>query len=210
MTRFFCAITFLSLLSFTSCKSSYSPAETNKHHYDYQYNIDKEKIVFEEVFDFRDKDSSELKQETERFLAKVGYNKTYEDESNLYAMGELSDVKSRFYFLFFFNTSYENCVYDLRFSFKEEKVKVIVINFYLIPENIQIRSRSWWSNPNEFGIGSSMSTTKIPTDVPKTELERYYPRYTDPDYYIFQSLRKKVTSVLNKFENTVRENEDDW
>jgi len=175
----------------------------------YKSSEDNRSIYYEEILDFSEKSKQELLELTKKYLLINNYSILYEDDNDIYAIGKL-ETKYRSWFLFFFKTKLFNCVYDLKVSFKDEKLKYEARNFILLYKNYNVNTTSWLNNSNAFGP-AVFSTTKIPTEVPKKPVDVHYrAKKTDKKHLLFQDLNRKMGLFEDGLSKTIQMNEDDW
>ena len=176
---------------------------------EYQYDEKDDLIYFEKTLEFEGKSIDELKKGVKKYLAIERFSVSYEDEDEIHAMGTLQELKLRKIFLIFFNTDLYNGVYDLKILFKENKIKVFASNFYLIPKQIKLTSYSWMGAPSQYGSGS-MTTSKIPSEVPKYHVEIHYPRKSTPRHLLFPMLNERMSSNFSLLSETIIDKQEDW
>lgn len=182
---------------------------TFSQQYNLKFNEVEKKIYYENVLDFDGKSVSNLKEKVKKFLALERAVIRYEDENEIIATG-VFDVIYRSHFLFIFKTHKYNLLSDIKISFKENKIKYNITNFYLIPKNIKLNTMSWYSKPTNYGM-AGWSTTKIPTDIPKKPLEvHYHKTKLKPKYKIFPDVDGDMANFERKLIQTINENEDNW
>lgn len=116
------------------------------------------------------------------------------------------NVKYRGIFLIFFNTTDYIANFTFSLKIKDEKLTYRISDIVLIPENISVKSYSYFGT-NKYGFGSGFTNTKIPTSVPQKKLEVYKNR-TEKRHKLFQSLDKNTEIIINELVQTINEKQD--
>jgi len=175
----------------------------------YKINDSKTDIYYENIIDFSDKNKNELIELTKKYLIVNDFNIIYEDEHDIYAIGKF-ETKYRGWFLMFFNTNDFNCLYDLKLSFKDNKIRYYASNFILFNKSVKINTSSWYSNFSKYG-SSAWSTTKIPTEVPRKPVGVHFRAgKTKNKHLLFQDIDKKMNVFEKKLVETILFKEKDW
>jgi hypothetical protein len=175
----------------------------------YKSNENHTEMYYENILSFDGKPINELHELTKKFFMVNGYNIRYEDENEIYATGNF-ETKYRGWFLFFFNTKEFNCLFDLKISLKDNKIKYDATNFVLIYKYYTISSSSWYSNPTTIG-NLGWSTTQIPTEVPKKAVNIHFKAgKTGKHHVLFQDLDCKMTIFEQGLIDMIQAKEDEW
>lgn len=192
----------LILTSFSNCFS--------QEKYNYKFDAEKDLIFYEEIIEFNNKSVAELKKSAIKFFAIEKKEVSYDDENEIYAMGIIEKLMIKKFLLAFRNTDVYRCVYDIKISIKENKIKFYASNFLLIPENINIKSYSLFGGPSRFGLSGAMSTSKIPTDIPKHKIEKHYPDKLNDKHLLFPMLNNEITKTISNLKNILTDEEEKW
>ena len=171
----------------------------------YKNNEEKTEIYYENIIEFKDKTKKELHELIKKYLIVNNFTILYEDDNDIYTTGKM-ETKYRSGF----KTRPFNCLYDLKISFKDKKVKYLGTNYILIYKNVRLNSYSWFTNPSSLG-SSAWSTTKIPTEIPKKPVNLHYiAGKTGERHMLFQDLDKKMSNFDRDLMKIVNEKEGNW
>jgi len=175
----------------------------------YKSNEEHTEMYYENILQFDERSIIELHELTKKFLKINDYNIRYEDDNEIYATG-IFETKYRGWFLFFYNTREFNCLYDLKISLKDNKIKYDATNFVLIDKYIALSSSSWYSNPTAIGT-LGWSTTFIPTEVPKKAVNIHFKAgKTGKSHLLFQDLDCKITIFEQGLTDMIQAKENEW
>lgn len=194
--------TFILLFTVLSAKFIYSQTT-------YQYDQNENLIYYENVIQFSDKDKTELIEKFEKFCQVNKMPIIYKDENELYTIGE-KELAYKSHFLIFYNNKTKDVIYDLKLSFKDNKVKYKAYNFYIVPKKVNIYSiGSAGAIGNSSFIGSSV--TRIPREIPKEPLENLYKSGKNHKRFkIFQDLNKQMGDFGNNLKSFIYKEDDNW
>lgn len=174
----------------------------------YNFLVKENEVYYEKKYIFKDESKEELNTKVIKFLAINNFPVRFADSTEIYATGNFK-TKYRGWFLFFFNTTLYDCIYDLKFVVNDGEIKCISNNFVLVFQFLKITSHSFFSsnqNANNLGFGMSKSTTKIPTSIPRKYLNRYYQRgKTQRKHKLFVDVNNKMLHLENNFIITLNE-----
>lgn len=102
------------------------------------------------------------------------------------------------------------CLYDLKISFKDKKVKYLGTNYVLISKSVKINTSTWFSNPSSLG-SSAWSTTKIPTEIPTKPVNVHYQAgKTGEKHILFQDLDKNMSIFDQDLTKMISAKEGNW
>lgn len=176
---------------------------------DLKYKLDKNNSVyFEEILDFKGMSKTELHKKLTKVIRISNYTSIYQDDNEIYAVGKF-EVRIRKHALVFFKTDEYNCLYDLKINIKDEKIRFRATNLVLIPLSIKINS--FGLNNNSSGLSGSWSTTKIPLDIPKISIDKYYRKKLNKDKnLLFNDIENNISSFQESIIKILNEDEDDW
>lgn len=183
------------ILLFILLSTKYISAQTT-----YQYDKNENLIYYENIIHISEKDKTELIEKIEKYCQVNKMPVIYKDENELYTIGE-KELAYKSHFLIFYNNKTKDVIYDLKFSFKDNKLKYKAYNFFIVPKKVNIYSiGSAGAIGNGGFIGSSV--TRIPREIPKEALEKLYKvGKNHKKFKIFQDLDKQMEA----FENTLKE-----
>lgn len=175
----------------------------------YKSNDTKTEMYYENILNFKGKSKKDLHDLVMKYLAVNNYTIQYNDDNEIYATGKF-ETRYRGRFLVFMSTNEFNCLYDLKFNFKDEKIKYLATNYMLLSKNIKVNSYSWFSNPSSIG-SSAWSTTKIPTEVPKKPVNVHYKAgKTSKFHLLFQDLDAKMSLFEIGLIKMLESTNDNW
>jgi len=159
-----------------------------------QYDPIKDRVYCENILEFNEEPKNQLKEKIKEALAAENYVIRYETDDDIYASG-------MFPIIFHRRTKTYRCIYDIRISIKDHRIRYHNTNYYIIPLHIKLRSYdSWW------GFGS---TTKIPTEVNKTDVNLYW----DKREGLYKKLFERIYAAMGDFENDLMNvilDDKDW
>jgi hypothetical protein len=174
-----------------------------KYNYSFKYDGVNERIFYENVLEFNEKPLSELKKVIGKLLAINRVDVSFQDDKEIYATGKFSTRVKSWVFPVFFNNKDYTAVYDIQLSFKDNKIRYRATNFYLIPKHYSVSVTNW------FG-GGIFSTAKIPTDVPKRQVEVHLKRKIKPSRKLFPSLELNMKKFEESLIEAINAKEESW
>lgn len=179
----------------------------------YSYDPVNKSVYYETIMPFENRDKQQLLKEIEKYLLINDMKIRYMDQDEIYAVGRFETVYRSHFFFLFHNTKEYNMVYDLKFSVKDNKLKYYANNFFLLPQSLNISTKSWFSSNlsenGSSGLGSMWSTTKIPLNIPKKAIEVHYRGgKTNEKHKLFQSMDSEMTLFEDKLKKVVTGNKD--
>lgn len=171
----------------------------------YKSNDAKTEMYYDEILEFEGLDKNTLLEEVKKTLLIKKFTIHFEDEDEIYATGNFETLY-RGWFLFMFNTKKFDCVYDLKVSFKDEKIRYEARDFILLYKNYSVRTTNWLS-----GSGAGFSTTKIPADIPKKPVNSHFKaKKTSKKHLLFQSIDANMNEFHNSLIGAVTSEKEDW
>jgi|GEM_PF-4953198 len=172
---------------------------------------DKRGFYYQDILDIKGKNREEILEGVMKYFSikqKI-LNPFFYAKNDEYITTGSFKVKYRGFFLFFFNTTSYTASFTFSIKIKDEKLKYEITDIVLVPENINVKSYSWF-NTNNYGWGSGFTNTKIPTEIPKKKLE-VYKNKTQNRHLLFADINTNTSKIINELTQTILEEEDyDW
>ena len=175
----------------------------------YQYDKSENLIYYENVIDFSEISKTVLIEKFEKFCQVNKMPIIFKDNNEVYTIGE-KELAYKSHFLIFYNNKTKDVIYDLKLSFKDNKLKFKAYNFYIVPKKINIYSMG---SAGAIGSGAFIgsSVTRIPREIPKEALERLYKSGKNHKRFkIFQDLDKQMQDFANNLKIFIETEDNKW
>lgn len=172
---------------------------------------DEQNFYYQDIIDLKGKNRDKILEGVMKYFSikqKISNPFFYSNNDEYFTTGSFK-VKYRGFFLMFFNTTTYTASFTFSIKIKDEKLKYEITNIILVPENINVKSYSWF-NTNNYGWGSGFTNTKIPTEIPKKKLE-VYKNKTQKRHLLFADINTNTSKIITELTETILEKEDsDW